>query len=244
MIFCSKCGTQLPEDAKFCDKCGAAIPQQAPVPVPLAQSFPAPVSGDFFSLGEYVIDEKVSVLKFTNAYRLFDLNGNPIGSIEQQKISGGAKAARVLLGGNVKAMQGFRLDIKDAGGNVLVSVQRGGLGSAGGLRNVSLLDGSGQLIGSIKILFSFLTPKQEILDSNGQVIGRIQGDWKGWNFTITDLTGNSIGTVNKKWSGAARELFTTADKYRVSVSPQAAGAFRPTIIAAAVTLDMVLKEFK
>ncbi len=25
MIYCTKCGTQLPDDARFCAKCGAAI---------------------------------------------------------------------------------------------------------------------------------------------------------------------------------------------------------------------------
>ena len=186
----------------------------------------------------------MSVFKFTNAYVIYDTSGRQIGTVEQEKVSGGAKAARLLLGSSVKAMQSFKLDIKDNSGKILASIQRGGVGSSGGLRSVSLLDGSGKSIGSIKILFSMWHPKQEILAPDGSCVGRIEGDWKGWNFTISDPSGNTIGTVNKKWSGAMREIFTTADKYFVSVSPHASGAYRMTIIAAAITLDMVLHEFK
>ena len=231
---------------------------QQPVTPPAQYNQPTPASpvqvstptyasatpGDFFSIGEYVIDEKVSAFKFTNAYKVFDTAGRQIGAVEQQKISGGAKAARLLTGSNVKAMQSFKLDITDAGGSVLVSIQRGGVGARGGIRNINILNSSGRSIGSIKILFSWLTPKLEIRDQMGQPVGLIQGDWKGWNFNITDFAGNVIGTVNKKWAGAMKEMFTTADKYHVSISPNANGAYRQTIIAAAITIDMVLKESK
>jgi uncharacterized protein YxjI len=209
-----------------------------------AQNTPQIQTDGFFGFGEYMIDEKISAFKFTNAYKVFDVNGNQIGTVEQDKVSGGAKAARLLLGSGVKAMQSFKLDIKDNSGATLVSIQRGGMGSAGGIRSISLSDGSGRPIGGIKILFSMWTPKQEILSPDGAPIGRIEGDWKGWNFTIFDASGNAIGNINKKWSGAMREIFTTADKYHVSVSPQAAGAYRMAVVAASITLDMVLKEFK
>jgi uncharacterized protein YxjI/predicted amidophosphoribosyltransferase len=271
--YCSKCGTELIGDAVFCSGCGertagqetapnppayaaptasyapvapvAPMPQQQPIQQPfVAPAYNPPVSGGFFDLGEYVIDERVSAFKFTNAYKVFNTAGQQIGVVEQQKVGGGAKAARILLGGNVKAMQSFKLDIKDANGLVLASIQRGGLGTQGGIRNISILNGNGQLIGTLRIMFSWITPKLEIHDPSGQVVGLIQGDWKGWNFTISDAHGTLIGTVNKKWAGAMKEIFTTADKYHVTVYPNAGGAFRPTIIAAAITLDMVMKESK
>jgi hypothetical protein len=45
------------------------------------------------------------VLNFTDAYKIFDVNG----AVDQQNISGGAKAARLLLGGNVKSIQSLKL---------------------------------------------------------------------------------------------------------------------------------------
>ncbi|MDR1439780.1 MAG: hypothetical protein LBJ10_07150 [Clostridiales bacterium] len=194
-------------------------------------------------MGEYVIDEKVSAFKFTNAYKVFDSSGAQIGAVEQQKVSGGAKAARLLLGSSMKALQAFKLDIKDLNGAILAGVERRGMSSGlRGIREINIYDGTGRSIGAIKTLFSMLKPKMEIMSPAGEAIGRIQGDWKGWNFTIADASGAEIGTVSKKWNGAMKELFTTADKYRVSLSPRAVGVYRVAIVAAAITIDMVLKE--
>jgi len=239
MAFCTKCGNQLSDYTRFCTKCGAETSVQAPV-------MAAPVqAGSFFSLSEYVIDEKVSMLKFTNAYKVFDAEGRHIGSVEQQNVSTGQKAARLLFGNNIKSMYGFTLDIKDAQGDVVASIQRDGASSGlMNMRTMRIMDAAGNQAGSIQFLFSWITPKMDILDAAGQVIAHIAGDWKGWNFSITDTAGREIGAVNKKWNGAMKEMFTTADKYRVSIDPQAVGVHRVAIIAAAVTIDMVLKESK
>ena len=34
-------------------------------------------------------------------------------------------------------------------------------------------------------------------------------------FKIFNNEGQQIGTVNKKWAGALKEIFTTADKYKL-----------------------------
>jgi uncharacterized protein YxjI len=97
-------------------------------------------------------------------------------------------------------------------------------------------------LGAIKFGGFSLKPKLDILAPDGSVIGKIAGDWRGWNFTVSDMNGAPIGAVNKKWNGAMKELFTTADRYHVSISPQLPGTYRTAIISAAVTLDMVLHE--
>ena len=145
----------------------------------------------------------------------------------------------MLLGKNVKSLQSFQLDIKDANGKTIASVQRGGLGS--GIHTINILDGAGKALGSIKIIISW-KPKQEILSTSGEVIGRIQGDWKGWNFEITDSRDNVLGSINKKWNSAMKEIFTTADKYVVSILDNVEELYRILIVAASITIDMVLKE--
>ena len=199
--------------------------------------------GGFFSRSEYIIDEKLSVFRFTNAYKIYDASGSHIGWVEQQSISGGAKAARLLLGSKVKGMQAFRLNIMDLEGKTLVSVAREGAGSGmSGIRTISLSDGAGQSLGALKFARGSWTPKLDIFNRNGEVVGHIAGDWKGWNFTITDACGTTVGAVNKKWAGLMTEVFTTKDKYRVSISSQASGLYRTAIVAAAITLDMVFHE--
>jgi uncharacterized protein YxjI len=258
-MFCSKCGNQLSDNAKFCTKCGspatqlkerAAEPPAAPVapatPVapaaPVAPAVPVADRG-FFGNDDFVIDEKLSPFKFTNAYRVYNSGGEQIGAVEQQKVSGGAKAARLLMGSQVKGLQAFKLDIKDANGNTLATVSRGGVsGGIGAMRNIAITDSAGRALGAIKFSGFSLKPKLDILAPDGSVIGKIAGDWRGWNFTVSDMNGVPIGAVNKQWNGAMKELLTTADRYHVSISPQLPQLYRTAIISAAVTLDMVLHE--
>lgn len=42
MKYCTKCGTQLPDDARFCSVCGAAQ-ADGPSPIPAPVSAPAPI---------------------------------------------------------------------------------------------------------------------------------------------------------------------------------------------------------
>jgi uncharacterized protein YxjI len=190
----------------------------------------------FFEHDDYIIDEKISGFKFTNAYRVYDANGTEIGAI-QQRMSGGQKLLRMLVD---KRMLPFILEILDEQGNVLATVKRG---TTLFFSKISVLDAQGQGIARILQKFSILKPRFELTDHLGQTIGAIAGDWKGWNFVITDASGQEIGAINKKWNGAMKELFTTADKYHVSIHPEVAeDAAKIVIVAAAITVDMVLKE--
>jgi hypothetical protein len=77
------------------------------------------------------------------------------------------------------------------------------------------------------------------------LVSVITGDWKAWNFKINDSKDKQIGTISKKWNGAMKEIFTTADKYNVDINQE----FNDTtnkiaILSGAITIDMVLKESK
>jgi len=93
--------------------------------------------------------------------------------------------------------------------------------------------------------FKLFKPKFTILNELNLPIAEINGDWKAWDFKITDTNQSEIGTISKKWAGAVQEIFTSADKYNVSIK----GGFkdektRIAIISGAITIDMVLKESK
>ena len=80
----------------------------------------------------------------------------------------------------------------------------------------------------------------------GNNIASISGDWKAWNFSIQDNTQSEIGTISKKWNGAMKEVFTSADKYIVELLPiyNSNHENKMAILATAITIDMVLKERK
>lgn len=192
----------------------------------------------FFETNSYFIDEKVNFFKFENAYRIYDDNAREIGSV-RQKLTAGQKMLRLLLN---KAMLPFLLEIKDADEQLQASVSRGWTFF---MSKIVIKDKDGRHMGRIQQKFKFFKPTFKIFDANEHQIAEITGDWKAWNFVIKDASGNQIGAINKKWAGAVKELFTSADKYNVSIEPGYANEDNKiTILSGAITIDMVLKESK
>lgn len=190
----------------------------------------------FFENNEYFIDEKVGLLKFNNAYNVYDGSGNPIGKIKQD-MPGGLKALSLFLS---KALFPFKLVISDANDNALATVKRGWTLF---LSKIIIENASGEPIGYIRQRFKMFRPEFRISDASQMEIAIINGDWKAWNFSITDRAGQPIGTITKKWNGVLKEAFTTADKYVVSIEPHVKeDVQKVAIVASAITIDMVLKE--
>jgi uncharacterized protein YxjI len=111
------------------------------------------------------------------------------------------------------------------------------------MSKISLFDENGKQIAKIHQKFKLLKAEFKILGVSDAEIGKILGDWKAWDFTITDNRDTEIGLITKKWAGIAKELFTSADKYVVSIKPELADDIkRKTVIASAIVVDMILKE--
>ncbi len=194
---------------------------------------------DFFKSNSYFIDEKVNLFKFENAYKVYNETGEHIGAVTQ-RLSVGQKILRLLVN---KKMLPFQLDILNHEGEVQTTIQRGW---TFWLSKIVVLNAKGELIGTIKQKFSFFKPEFQITNAEEKNIATITGDWKAWNFQIKDASNNPIGTINKKWAGLAKEMFTSADKYNVTIDPgfSASVAHKQAVISCAITIDMVLKESK
>jgi uncharacterized protein YxjI len=192
---------------------------------------------NFFKNNDYFIDEKVQFLKFTNTYKVYDSSGSQIGVIEES-MPAGLKFLSLILS---KAFMPFTLDIVDVERNVLVTIKRGWTFF---LSKISIYDGGGNEIARIKQQFKMFKPTFYITDLNDASLAVISGDWKAWNFTIAENGDKQIGTITKKWNGILKEAFTTADKYIVSINSETEGIKRIATLAAAITIDMVLKESK
>lgn len=192
----------------------------------------------FFEGNEFFIDQKLRLLNFTNRYSVYNERGEQTGQVVQ-RMSSGLKFLSLILN---KAMFPFKLEIRDTNDQVLVTIQRGW---TFWMSKIKILDVSGTEIGYINQKFKLFKPTFRIHDADGTQIGLIQGDWKAWNFTITGPNGETIGTVTKKWAGALQELFTDADKYRVSIVPEySENTNKVNIVSTAIVIDMVLKERK
>lgn len=192
----------------------------------------------FFQSNDYFIDEKVNLFKFENCYRVYNEKGEIIGSINQ-KLSVSQKLLRLILN---KAMLPFRLEIRDSNETLQTSINRGWTFF---MSKITIQDAENQSIGIINQKFKLFKPTFQIADTSGQHIAEISGDWKGWNFLIKNSSSAQIGTISKKWAGAMKEIFTTADKYNVHIDTQlTSNLVKAIIISSAITIDMVLKERK
>lgn len=190
----------------------------------------------FFEGNEYFIDEKVNLLKFENEYKVYDGGGQQIGSV-LQKISIGHKILRLLVN---KKMMPFHLEIVDTSGSIQAVISRGW---TFWMSKIQVHDSLGMHLGTIRQKFTFLKPIFQIFGSMDNQIAEISGDWAAWNFLIKDHNGIEIGTIDKQWAGAMKEVFTSADKYNVSIVPAVIeDKNKIVIVATAITIDMVLKE--
>lgn len=193
---------------------------------------------EFFESNQYFIDEKVQFLKFHNEYKVYDPMGLHVGTVKQH-VSGWHKVLRLLL---KNSMLPFTLEVTDNNDRVLATINRGW---TFWLSKITIKDANDNVSGYIQQKFKIWKPRFRIFDANNNQIAEINGDWKAWNFRIVDNNGIQVGMINKKWSGVAREFFTSADKYHVSIEPQySEDRNKMNIVITAITLDMVLKESK
>jgi uncharacterized protein YxjI len=193
---------------------------------------------NFFDTNNYFIDEKVNYFKFENCYQIYNEKGENIGSVKQ-KLSTGQKILRLLVN---KAMLPFLLEIKNSKDELEASISRGWTFF---MSKIIIQDSKGVKIGSVQQKFKLFKPTFKIFDKYDMLIAEITGDWTAWNFVIKDTSNLQIGSITKKWAGAIKEIFTTADKYNVNINANySIKENKIAILSSAITIDMVLKESK
>lgn len=191
---------------------------------------------NFFDGHDYFIDEKVNLFKFENAYRVFNETGENIGAVKQV-LTAGQKVLRLFVD---KRMLGFKLNIVNNEQEIQATISRG---FTFFMSKITISDAYSNPIATIKQKFKFFKPTFRIEDMEGTLIAEITGDWKAWNFAIKDSNQIEMGSISKKWAGALKEIFTTADKYNVHIDPlYSQNQHKVAILSAAITIDMVLKE--
>lgn len=237
---CPSCGKELAPGKAFCKYCGTKLnSDEAKMPeiqVSPAQEIPTPPtqqlsnSGNselgFMAFNEFIVDEKVSAFKFSNSYKVYDMSGNLVGAVIQENVSAGAKAARMLVGKSAKGLQKFRLNIVSADGKRLAAIYRDG----GAFANVIVENGSGRTVSTMKLRMGV------VFDDNKNAVCKFGFGIK--TIPIRDLNGNDLATIIHKWNGA-KSIFTTADKYHISLSPSLSGEKRLIIAALTLAYDML-----
>jgi hypothetical protein len=80
-------------------------------------------------------------------------------------------------------------------------------------------------------------------DVTDQKLGEIRAEnWRAWNFSIIDVSGQEVARITKTWEGLAKTMFTTADDYLLDVQPACTGTLRWLVFASAISVDLALKQ--
>ena len=186
----------------------------------------------------FFVKEHVGMFKAANNYDILDPDTQEeILHCREDQLGTLTKLLRFT---DYKRMTPFDLEIRTPSGERVCRVSRG---ISLFLSHVKVFDGSDQLIGCFKQKLFSIGGKFDILDHEDVPVCKLQGKWTGWDFRFLHED-QELASVSKKWAGAGKELFTSADNYMLqindSVPPNA--PIRMLILASVMCIDMVLKE--
>jgi uncharacterized protein YxjI len=185
----------------------------------------------------FVVDQKAKLIELRNEYSIYDESGNRIGSVMQVGQSVLTRLARLLI--RADSLLGVKLEIREASGAVALLLHKPALRIT---CTVSRPDGT--VVGRIAARIRLGKARLAITDPADRVLGEVRAqNLRAWNFNVQDVSGRLIARVDKKWAGA-RELFTTADKYRVELDPNLTDPLRSLVVASCLAIDTVLKQEK
>ena len=110
--------------------------------------------------------------------------------------------------------------------------------------NVTVKDAAGNHLGRFRSKLFSLGGGFYVYDAAGNQAAEVKGDWKSWNFRFLSNDGRELGVVSRKWGGALKELFTSADSYAVQLSTELGTnpALAALLLAAGLAVDIVFKE--
>lgn len=183
------------------------------------------------------VREHPGVFKAANGYDVLDQHGQLQLTCTEEKLNWLNKAFRY---GKYKRILPFRLQVRDRKGHLVMEVSRG-FAFLRSTVKVHLHDGS--YLGSFQQIPLSSGGAFQVLDRADHEVGRLLGHWRGRNYRVMDEQ-KHWATITKVWNGFVKELFTTADDYRLEVDPQACNQpeLMRLMLASVLCIDMVLKE--
>ena len=182
----------------------------------------------------FVVKEKTKFFSSRQAYDILDDAGKVIGTA-QQKTGALAKLVGAVTGDPSTAIE-FREKPDDS---LVFTVRRSGLF----FKKVQVLEADGTVLGTYKAKRFSLSGGFHVYDKTGKHIAEIRGKMLKSEYTFFSPDGKTeMGKVSKKWGGAMRELFTSADTYGVQIAPEFEDdpKTKMLILGAAVAIDCLM----
>jgi len=185
----------------------------------------------------FFIREQVAVLRFADAYDLLHpVSGQPLG-LAQEKPK--LKWLRLLL---KKQMLPTEIVVTEADQQtVALRLEKGWSFFTSKL---AIFDAQGRKLGPLRNKLFSLSGKILVEEADERPIGEFSGGVLSWTRQRKEQEGVVIGTMDKKWAGLGKELFTSADNYHLEVAPEFAGqpARVAWLLAAGLAYDVIFAE--
>ncbi len=197
------------------------------------------MSSPFLQENNYLIDENVSFFKLTDSFKIYNEAGVEIGKVQYPTYASGWEKFISFFSPFTK----YRFEIVDAQGYIIASIRRVWTWF---FTTIEISLPNRGVLGYIKQNFTFFKSEFELQDAQKKPLATVTGDWAAWSFEIKHHREGNLATISKKWAGLAKEFFTSADKYVVSISEtgQQLTHMRVFALAAAISIDRILKEKK
>ncbi|MEU1127433.1 phospholipid scramblase-related protein [Streptomyces sp. NPDC005899] len=194
-------------------------------------------AGSLFDQQVLVVSQKAKLIEVTNEYRVFDQQGNTVGSVVQVGQSALRKVLRFVS--SIDQYLTHRLEIRDAYGQPQLLLTR----PAKFIKSrVIVQRPDGRPVGEI-VQQNAIGKINFAMTVDGRQVGAIKAEnWRAWNFAIVDHNDAEIARITKKWEGLAKTLFTTADNYVLQIHYQLPEPLLSLVVATALTVDTALKQ--
>ena len=183
------------------------------------------------------VHQRRKVFEMRNQYELSDETGQKLGAVEQVEQSPLTFVVRLL--GDMDVVLPVTLSVTDALGGEVLRLHKPWFKYA-----VTVAGGDGNVIGVVRKRVRLGKAVFTVFGPDGTtVLGEVKAEnWRARNFRIEDLSGTEVARVTKQWRGLLTEAFTDADSYAVTFEPTTAEPMRSLALAAALSVDLTMKQ--
>lgn len=218
---CGKCGAILKTGATHCNRCGALIDRKKTHQVSSTSTNSNESSCELYKHSKIIIDQMVRGLRADDRYNIYSIDGKRIGYISQGGISGGAVAAQVMLGRGMKHFASSTFSVYNERNKVIGGISQNGF-------SLELRDQNNSSLGTMR--------NGNLIDRNGKVAAVFK--FSGLNkYDVYDASRKHIASIDKKWNGVAKELFTKADKYMIEFESKISEQDKCIAILLCISID-------
>ncbi|KAL0079441.1 Scramblase-domain-containing protein [Phycomyces blakesleeanus] len=162
-----------------------------------------------------------------NKYKIMDPEGNHVGYIAEEEGFGKSLSRQFL-----KTHRRMNATILDAQGQVVFKI----------VRPISLINSrifiytaDDELIGEVQQRWNLVRRKYDLFTGTNQ-FATIDTPFLGWDFTLQDQNGGTLGNVSRNFVGFAREIFTDSGQYVLRMDAMEDSSRGMTLDERAVTL--------